>query len=146
MYSLLAAVSTHPFRDARPSTGSSLNSALRNTKDMAPKGILKRYGFTALVAIIVARFSRSLNSPCRLTTADGLARETMMSEIQKMLAVLNGTDNIASMQIFVNTLTGHVFEPCTLVLRLRDGIQVFVKTIFGCSDTDSGTVARGSEK
>jgi putative endonuclease len=42
---------------------------------MAPKGILKRYGFTALVATIVARFSRSLNSPCRLTAADGQPRD-----------------------------------------------------------------------
>jgi putative endonuclease len=41
---------------------------------MAPKRILKRYGFTALVATIVARFSRSLNSCCRLTTADGQLR------------------------------------------------------------------------
>jgi putative endonuclease len=35
---------------------------------------LKRYGFTGLVAIIVARFSRWLNSPCRLTAPDGAAR------------------------------------------------------------------------
>lgn len=42
---------------------------------MAPRGILKRYGFTALVATIVARFSRSLNSPCRLTGPDGQARD-----------------------------------------------------------------------
>ena len=34
-----------------------------------------RYGFTALVATIVARFSRSLNSPCRLTTANGEVRD-----------------------------------------------------------------------
>lgn len=42
---------------------------------MAPKGILKHYGFTALVATIVGRFSRSLNSPCRLTAADGQPRD-----------------------------------------------------------------------
>jgi putative endonuclease len=36
---------------------------------------LKRYGFTALVATIVARFSRSLNSPCRLTDPDGEPRD-----------------------------------------------------------------------
>ena len=42
---------------------------------MAPKCILKRYGFTDLVATIVARFSRSLNSPCHLTAADGQAHD-----------------------------------------------------------------------
>ena len=42
---------------------------------MAPKHILKRYGFTALVAIIVARFSRWLNSPCRLTGPDGVRHD-----------------------------------------------------------------------
>jgi putative endonuclease len=42
---------------------------------MAPRSILKRYGFTALAAIIVARFSRSLNSPCRLTDAEGEPRD-----------------------------------------------------------------------
>jgi putative endonuclease len=41
---------------------------------MAPKPILKRYGFTALVATIVGRFSRWLNSPCRLTGPDGQPR------------------------------------------------------------------------
>jgi len=41
---------------------------------MAPRRILKRYGFTALAAIIVARFSRWLNSPCRLTDAEGEPR------------------------------------------------------------------------
>lgn len=41
---------------------------------MAPKHILKRFGITALVAIIVARFSRSLNAPCRLTAPDGSLR------------------------------------------------------------------------
>jgi len=35
---------------------------------------LKRFGYTALAAIIVARFSRSLNSPCRLTGPDGTER------------------------------------------------------------------------
>lgn len=35
---------------------------------------MKRYGFTALAAIIVARFSRWLNSPCRLTDTDGESR------------------------------------------------------------------------
>ena len=35
---------------------------------------MKPFGFTALVAIIVARFSRSLNCPCRLTGPDGLPR------------------------------------------------------------------------
>ena len=38
---------------------------------MAPRLTLKRFGLTALVAIIAARFSRSLNSRCRLTRADG---------------------------------------------------------------------------
>ena len=42
---------------------------------MAPKRILKRYGFTALVATIVARFSPWLNSPCRLEAADGKPRD-----------------------------------------------------------------------
>ena len=41
---------------------------------MAQNNILRPYGFTDLVAIIVARFSRWLNSPCRLTTPDGQAR------------------------------------------------------------------------
>ena len=36
---------------------------------------MKRFGYTALVAIIVARFSRWLNSPCRLTEADGTVRD-----------------------------------------------------------------------
>ena len=36
---------------------------------------MKRYGYTALAAIIVARFSRWLNSPCSLTTPDGLRRD-----------------------------------------------------------------------
>jgi putative endonuclease len=35
---------------------------------------LKRFGFTALAAIIVARFSRWLNLPCRLTDSDGSPR------------------------------------------------------------------------
>jgi putative endonuclease len=35
---------------------------------------LKRFGYTALAAIIVARFSRWLNSPCRLTEPDGSPR------------------------------------------------------------------------
>ncbi len=43
---------------------------------MAPKPILKRFGPTALAAIIVARFSRWLNAPCRLTEPDGTARST----------------------------------------------------------------------
>ncbi len=38
---------------------------------MARKRILKRFGLTGLVAIIVGRFSQSLNSPCRLTGSDG---------------------------------------------------------------------------
>ena len=42
---------------------------------MAPRRILKRFRFTALVATIVARFSRSLNSPCRLTGPDGEHRD-----------------------------------------------------------------------
>ena len=42
---------------------------------MAPRRILKRFGFTALAATIVARFSRWLNSPCRLTRPDGTARD-----------------------------------------------------------------------
>ena len=37
---------------------------------MAPRNTLKRFGFTALAAIIAARFSRCLNSPCRLTGRD----------------------------------------------------------------------------
>lgn len=35
---------------------------------------MKRYGFMVLVGIIAARFSRSLNSPCRLTDAEGNPR------------------------------------------------------------------------
>jgi putative endonuclease len=42
---------------------------------MAPKSILKRFGLTGLAAIIVARFSRWLNSPCRLTAPDGSERD-----------------------------------------------------------------------
>jgi putative endonuclease len=42
---------------------------------MARKHILKHFGYTALVAIIVGRFSRLLNSPCRLTTADGAFKD-----------------------------------------------------------------------
>ncbi len=42
---------------------------------MARKSILKRFGYTALAAIIVARFSRWLNSPCRLTGPDGSLRD-----------------------------------------------------------------------
>ena len=38
---------------------------------MAPSSIFKRFNFTALVAIIVARFSRWLNSPCPLILPDG---------------------------------------------------------------------------
>jgi putative endonuclease len=41
---------------------------------MARKPILKRFGPTALAAIIVARFSRWLNAPCRLTEPDGTER------------------------------------------------------------------------
>ena len=41
---------------------------------MAPKRILKHFGYTALAAIIVARFSRWLNCPCRLTEPDGKQR------------------------------------------------------------------------
>ncbi len=36
---------------------------------------MKRFGFTALAATIVARFSRWLNSPCRLTGPDGATRD-----------------------------------------------------------------------
>lgn len=43
---------------------------------MARKPILKRFGITALAATIVARFSRWLNTPCRLTESDGTARST----------------------------------------------------------------------
>jgi putative endonuclease len=50
---------------------SSPNSALRNIKDMAPKHTLKRFGYTALVASIVACLSRSLNGACHLTGRDG---------------------------------------------------------------------------
>ena len=42
---------------------------------MARKRTLKRFGYTALAAIIVARFSRWLNSPCRLTGPDGATRD-----------------------------------------------------------------------
>lgn len=35
---------------------------------------MKRFGFTALAAIIAGRFSRWLNSPCRLTEPDGTER------------------------------------------------------------------------
>lgn len=38
---------------------------------MAPESTLKPCAYTALAAIIVARFSRCLNSPCRLTARDG---------------------------------------------------------------------------
>jgi putative endonuclease len=41
---------------------------------MAPRLILKLFGYTALAAIIVARFSRWLNSPCLLTEPDGSER------------------------------------------------------------------------
>ena len=51
------------------------NTALSGTKDMARKSILKRFGFTDLAAIIVSRFSRSLNSRCRLISADGTFRD-----------------------------------------------------------------------
>jgi putative endonuclease len=51
------------------------NSALLSIMAMAQRCILKHYGLTALVATIVARFSPSLNSPCRLTTADGQSRD-----------------------------------------------------------------------
>ena len=42
---------------------------------MAQSSILKRFGLTALAAIIVARFSRLLNSPCHLTNPDGTQRD-----------------------------------------------------------------------
>lgn len=42
---------------------------------MAQGNILKRFGFTGLVATIVARLSPSLNSPCRLTGPDGEPRD-----------------------------------------------------------------------
>ncbi len=51
------------------------NSALRDIRDMAPRRILKRFGLTGLVASIVGRFNRLLNSPCRLTAPDGEARD-----------------------------------------------------------------------
>ena len=41
---------------------------------MAPRSILRLYGFTDLAAIIVGRFSRWLNSPCQLTGPDGSER------------------------------------------------------------------------
>ena len=50
-------------------------TALRSIKDMAQRDILKPFGFTALVATIVARFSPWLNSPCRLTGPDGKPRD-----------------------------------------------------------------------
>jgi putative endonuclease len=53
------------------------NTASFGIKDMAHRSILKRYGFTALVATIVSRFSRSLNGPCRLISADGKFRDPM---------------------------------------------------------------------
>ena len=49
--------------------------ALPDIRDMAPRCILKRFGPTALVATIVARFSPWLNSPCHLTDRDGSARD-----------------------------------------------------------------------
>ena len=42
---------------------------------MARRGILKRYGYTALVATIVDRFSRSLNCCSRLTDTEGKPRD-----------------------------------------------------------------------
>ncbi len=47
----------------------------RATKDMERKSIWKHFGFTALAATIVSRFSRCLNSPCPLILADGKFRE-----------------------------------------------------------------------
>ncbi len=44
---------------------------------MAPNYTLKRFGYTDLVAIIVRRFSRSLNSPCRLNDAEGAERDRL---------------------------------------------------------------------
>ncbi len=41
---------------------------------MAPHNTWKHFGFTGLAAIIVGRFSPSLNSPCRLTDKNGLRR------------------------------------------------------------------------
>jgi putative endonuclease len=41
---------------------------------MAPRPTLRRFGYTALVATIVARFSRSLNSAYRSTDRDGRQR------------------------------------------------------------------------
>lgn len=43
---------------------------------MVPDSILKRFGLTDLVAIIVARFSPSLNSRCRLILPDGSFRNS----------------------------------------------------------------------
>ncbi|RYD33834.1 MAG: YraN family protein [Verrucomicrobiaceae bacterium] len=43
---------------------------------MARRTILKRSVFTALAAIIVSRFSPSLNCRCRLTSADGSRRSS----------------------------------------------------------------------
>jgi putative endonuclease len=42
---------------------------------MARRGTLKRYGYTALVASIVARFSPLLHSPSRLTKPNGQAHD-----------------------------------------------------------------------
>src|SRR5690606_16367196 len=50
---------------------SSRNTASSGTWDMAPKSISKRSAAMALAAFIAARFSRSLNSRCRLTGRDG---------------------------------------------------------------------------
>lgn len=50
------------------------NLALRGIKDMEPRNTLKHFGFTALAGIIAARFSRWLNSPCPLATADGTSQ------------------------------------------------------------------------
>jgi putative endonuclease len=50
--------------------------ALPAIKVMAPRSILKRFGPTALVAIIVARLSPWLNSSCRLTDRAGNRRNS----------------------------------------------------------------------
>jgi putative endonuclease len=42
---------------------------------MEQESIWKHFGFTGLAAIIVSRFSPSLNFPCRLISADGKFRD-----------------------------------------------------------------------
>ncbi len=49
--------------------------ALLAIRVMARRSTLKRFGYTALVATIVGRFSPWLNSPSRLTLPDGTVRD-----------------------------------------------------------------------